>query len=305
MKTWVKSAISGSATVSVATLSLLAGSSIPAFAATLTLNSVTGAWTDAIGGAGTVTGIGTNELRWGTPVPSTGQKSGFRFDGAAPPSLTIETDTPFLLGTFTHFNFPLATNTAILSADLGVTLDIENTLQTLNYTFSLEETPNQGGTDGFTNDFLQALLGAFPEIDLPSVDLGIGGITIPGFNFNLGSLFPPSSGVTCPSFQVSSTPCDDRVTLVSGLTPQTFSINNVLYNLETFGFAVNADGSNPSASLITEEGAATNGFLFARITAQDVSPEEPPVSVPEPGALIGFSMLGIYLANRRSKSQKA
>jgi hypothetical protein len=299
MKTLVKSAISASATVSVATLSLLAGSSIPAFAATLTLNSIEGSWTSAVGGAGVI-GFGTNELRWGTSP--TGEQSGFRFDAVAPLPPEIQTDTPFLLGTFTHFNFPIALDSAILFADLDVTLGIENTTpQTINHTFSLEETLNADGTDGFNDDFFQNFFGGF-EINIPGVSFG--GINIPGLNFNLGSSSPGSGSVTCPDFQVSTTPCDDRVRLVSQ-NSQPFSINNVLYNLETLGFALNADGSNLSDSLITAEGAETTGFLFARPTAQDVSPEEPPVSVPEPGALIGFSMLGIYLANRRSKSQKA
>ena len=97
MKTLAKSAISASAAVSLATLSLFVGNAIPAVAASLTLNSVTGNWTNPIGGGSTVTGVGTNDIRWGSPILG-GPKSAFKFESAAPPSVTFETGTNFVLG---------------------------------------------------------------------------------------------------------------------------------------------------------------------------------------------------------------
>ena len=53
------------------------------FAVSVNIDSVTGAWVNPIGGT-TVTGVDSNQIRWGNPATANG-KSGFDFDGIAPP----------------------------------------------------------------------------------------------------------------------------------------------------------------------------------------------------------------------------
>ncbi|MEA5580358.1 THxN family PEP-CTERM protein [Nodularia harveyana UHCC-0300] len=250
MKNSGKSTISTSAFVSAATLSLFLGNAIPAVAADITLNSVTGSWTNPIGGT-SLNGLDTNEIRWGTPAA--GEQSGFRFDSAVPSSVSISTETNFLLGTLTHFNFPTFSGTFIDAVDLDVSLDIGST-QNFKYTFNIDETSN--------------------------------------------GLFVSS----CPSFQISNTPCDDRITFGSGFTDQTFSIDGEEFTLQLAGFSSTADGLNPISSLVTEENRASTAFLVGRITTPVI---ERPASTPEPGALIGFSLLGLYGFNRRPKYQQS
>ncbi|MDB9377527.1 THxN family PEP-CTERM protein, partial [Nodularia sphaerocarpa] len=227
MKTLGKSTISTSAVVSVATLSLLLANAIPAVAANLTLNSVTGSWTNPIGGGGTVNGVGTNEIRWGTPALFASEQSGFKFDGAAPPSASISTENNFLLGTFTHFNFPV--NGGANAVDLDVSLNI-GSIQNFKYTFNIQETSN--------------------------------------------GLFLSS----CPSFQISNTPCDDRITFGSGFTDRTFFIDEEEYTLQLAGFSSTADSLNPISSLVTEERRASTAFLFGRITTPVNNEPGTPVS---------------------------
>ncbi|MFD0848057.1 THxN family PEP-CTERM protein [Sphingosinicella xenopeptidilytica] len=98
----------------VAASGLLAGA---ANAAVISIDSVSGVWTATDPVAG-ISGINTNEIRWGT---STGfGKSGYDFDGAAPPAFSVNEDEGFNLGTFTHHNNPI-TGTSLESATLKVT----------------------------------------------------------------------------------------------------------------------------------------------------------------------------------------
>ncbi len=110
-------------------------------AAVIQVNAVDAYWSDVVGSA---TGEGTEELRWGV---TSGEQSGFRFDASAPPAITVSTDSPFSLGSFTHFNFPIAVNTGIDSARLNISalLNIGGTLLSegpFNFQFDLEETIN-------------------------------------------------------------------------------------------------------------------------------------------------------------------
>lgn len=149
-------------------ISLLAAASAAAIiaagaasAATVTLNSVSGVWSaaepgDAVG----LGGIGSNELRWGTPG-STGQQSGYDFVGTAPPPVVVAADgSPILLGTFTHLNFPILADpdpSSITGATLDVTYDLDvdgnSILFTTSYSFAHWETPNSANpcADGGDN----------------------------------------------------------------------------------------------------------------------------------------------------------
>lgn len=114
-----------------------------------TINSVAADWTNVVGGANTVEFIdtdgitGNEEIRWGTPAET--EKSGYRFDGAAPPAFTVETGEVFTLGNFTHTNQPIWDS--ISSAQLNITAGLMIGGATLGegpFTFSFlhDETTN-------------------------------------------------------------------------------------------------------------------------------------------------------------------
>lgn len=132
----------------------------------ITVDVISADWTDVVGGAplnfvDTDGKTGNEEIRAGVPLNPEGLQSGFRFDGAAPPSFGATVDTPFVLGTFTHFNRIIASG-PIESAQLNITADLTvggTPLTTGPYTFSftLNETPNDG-----VGGFCPATPGATP-----------------------------------------------------------------------------------------------------------------------------------------------
>jgi hypothetical protein len=127
---------------------LLTGTGAAVAFPSVTVNSVSGEWTSSTPGAPDVSGVGTNEIRWGT---TSGQKSGYRFDGVAPPAVAnLPLETPFDLGTFTHYNFPIGAP-SLQNATLEVTTDLtvfetgslfRNEVLTSVFNFQHEETPN-------------------------------------------------------------------------------------------------------------------------------------------------------------------
>lgn len=124
---------------------LVAAVTAGADAATVTLNSVSGAWTSTVPVAG-VTGEGSNEIRWGTAAEG-GSRSGYRFTGVAEGG-TYNIDQVFSAATFTHFNQPI-TGTALESAMLKVDFDVtiankESRDLVLSSVFNFDhwETPN-------------------------------------------------------------------------------------------------------------------------------------------------------------------
>lgn len=113
----------------------------------IALSAVSGVWTSTTGGSG-ITGLNTNEVRWGTPASSGDPKSGLRFDGSG--SQSFDTEASFYLGTLTHMNWPINSGTAASGAKLKVTLNfskptgiISGDKIELSYDFAIEETPNQ------------------------------------------------------------------------------------------------------------------------------------------------------------------
>ncbi len=85
----------------------LSASAAGAAPMTVTLDSVTGVWRDVQISGGSASGVGTSTIKWGRPATWSG-KSGYRFEGIAPPQITdLELEESFLLGEFTHFNKPI------------------------------------------------------------------------------------------------------------------------------------------------------------------------------------------------------
>lgn len=130
----------------LATLSLVAiiAGAGASSAATLTINSVTGTWSNPVPAVtiDNTTGPGDNTVTalWGR---STGfGQSGYTFTGGAPPALVATDGANFSLGTFTNLNYPVL-GTYLSSISLGITVNVAgygNILSSFNFTH--DETTN-------------------------------------------------------------------------------------------------------------------------------------------------------------------
>ena len=129
-------------------------------AATLTLTSVTGLWSNVQGGQNVAIvppGAGDpTTLSWGNPIP--GVRSSYVFDGLPGGPYAVGVD--FTLGTFTHNNFPIPSGSGITGANLtaefqgsvdGNPFDVSSV-----YQFTHDETPNVGGNN-CCNDIVTAV----------------------------------------------------------------------------------------------------------------------------------------------------
>lgn len=136
--------------------SLIAAFVLSASAHAITINSIAADWspTQLTDGSDATyintDGItGNEEIRWGTPVTSAGS-SGYRFDTSPVPA-SVDLDTTFSLGEFTHFNFPVfapSLDNAQLNIDMNFTLAGGLTLnKTFSFLFNHNETPNSGGNN--------------------------------------------------------------------------------------------------------------------------------------------------------------
>mgnify|MGYP001815095499 CR=1 FL=1 len=103
--------------------------SAPAYAASLTITSVSGVWQDASIG---VSGEGTSKIRWGK---SDGHgKSAYDFDPTET-EFVVEEDESFVLGTFTHFNNPIY-GPFLSAVDLALEFTIEGLADPVSAVFS-------------------------------------------------------------------------------------------------------------------------------------------------------------------------
>ena len=145
-------------------ISLVAISIGPAMGQAVTASS-SGKWTAVNGGDG-VTGVNTNEVRWGDPNNSDNPgriKSGLRFDGQ---SVSSAFGQEFCLGKLTHFNYPISD--AASGATLKVTLDFSTPAlpdAPFTYQMTIDETSNGGVCGGTGSNKC-----AYSPCDLPCPD---------------------------------------------------------------------------------------------------------------------------------------
>ncbi|NET56308.1 MAG: PEP-CTERM sorting domain-containing protein [Symploca sp. SIO2E6] len=112
------------------------GLALSASSATAASLNTSGTWTNTEP-ALSISGEGTNTISWGT-----GGTSSYVFEGV---STTVEIDdlidTPFLLGQFTHNNFPIFPP-SLESATLNIDFSLDSFNQTFSFDFTHFETPN-------------------------------------------------------------------------------------------------------------------------------------------------------------------
>ena len=118
----------------------------PAFAMpVISVDSVSGVWSDAVGGTNINYIDGGQEVRWGGGQPT---QSGYRFDGSAPAAFDVDINEEFDLGNFTHFNYQINAGTGVdsvlLSISMAISVDRNPYATPLSFTFLHEETTNSG-----------------------------------------------------------------------------------------------------------------------------------------------------------------
>lgn len=138
------------AAVLAATVLAAAWGAGAADAASVTLSSVTGSWDSAEDGKD-VAGIGTSQIRWGTPTGN-GPRSGYGFEGTTAAPAEVQAGKAFALGTFTHYNRVIQRGGGIsgaeLSVDIGLRIGGEDRTITSLFDFDHLETLNQAATCG-------------------------------------------------------------------------------------------------------------------------------------------------------------
>lgn len=207
-----------------------------------------GTWSNASPSGATClnyyTSGGEGFVRWGDPAGSAGctgnqdLQSGYGIVGN--PSVTsVNPGDYYLLGTFTHYNWPI-NGTPITSVQLDLQVPVCGVTQTYNYTFAHDETENVGTSK--------------PPCKYGSGDTG----------------WPPSGNP-------NSNSCADRVTLPT--TPPATSVycatNNTTYTLFLTGFypvavgatcpAVPPIGMTPSQYFYTTEEATNRACVYGRL----------------------------------------
>ena len=241
----------------------LAMSALPASAATtVQFTNIKGTWFDVVDGSSitiTGSGTGTTEIRWGTPVPAGGSKSGYRFEQGGDLSLTVDpvtqTSAVTNIGQFTHFNFPIAEGSSITAVKLKFETDVLVNGDpfgpvTFIYAFNHLETPN----------------GANPCAD--------GGPNNAGVNIN---------------------GCADRVAVNFKQASGAFVIDNVEYALDVRGFLI---GGNPADLFWTTENATNTAFIRGQVVARDLAGVIPEPGI-WAMLIAGFGMVGAAARRRR------
>lgn len=122
-------------------LTVAAGLALPSSATALTITSIEGVWQNA---NHVTSGEGEDQIRWG--VPDGQGQSGYNFD-AAGTDLVADPDENFVLGTFTHLNFPVY-GPFLEMVDLVISFTVEGVSEAITSVFSFahNETLNSSST---------------------------------------------------------------------------------------------------------------------------------------------------------------
>jgi len=149
-----------------------------------------------------------NEVRYGDPAYITNgcptdhtgyrAQSGYGFDGTAPTAFDMTVGQPFLLGQFTHYNWPIyAANVRFERVDLALTTTIEDQTATFNFTLEHDETTNNANPCKYLPGDPVNVNGCADRVLFPStVPSQI--ITINGVQYTLQILgFVPGTAGTC------------------------------------------------------------------------------------------------------------
>lgn len=235
--------------------------SVGALAFPIDLDSVDGQWINANGGMN-VSGEGTNQIRWG----SGHKQSGYDFVGNSSLPQTINDSSPFILGEFTHRNYPIGEDSAIDSVELDVYASFSSpggSVATGPFTFFFDHNET--------------------ENDAP--------VTQYCAKWDALCYFITALAGHKGTYTTYDGPVDDIVQILFGTSVESseFTLDGNIYSLSLLGF----EGS--ASELETPERQKTSVNLIASLNVR---------SVPEPGtvALLGLGLLGMGWVRRRSNS---
>ena len=193
-----------------------------AMAASVSIDTINAAWQNPTPAGVAIDNSGdTVSARWGNG----NNPSGYDFTPRSPLGFTLAENTPTVLGTFTHLNFPIT----------GTTLE---SIQ-LNFSF--------GGSvleDGEGNTFPQGILTA-----------SFGAI----FDFIHEET---TNTAPCGLLQQSGVPCDDIVTVsAQGGADEDILVDNTIFTFTLLGFS-NDNGATFSETFVTTENGANSSDLY-------------------------------------------
>lgn len=220
-----------------------------------------GKWTSVTPpGVTGLSGLNTNEIRWGTPANPANLQSGYRFLGNNLSGLSeaqLIDPLGFNLGTFTHFNF------------------------------TLDQNPQPA-----------SITGARLEVAVQFTDTGPSpGVLNRSFTFDFTHNETPNDANPCPDpdgmAPFPGTPCPDIVGFGTGFSQETVDIGGTTYVLQIVGFRV---GDNIVSNFLTTEAAQNDAVLVGRLSVPPPRAPEPAGI----GLLgLGLAALGAYRLRRR------
>lgn len=210
-------------------MAVVLGAASTASAGVVTFDSLTATWSLVQGGTNvnfTNNGTADASVHWGTPANA---QSGYEFDAAIPPAIDIAVppspSNDFILGTFTHFNFPIDSGTSIT----GVRLTLSAHVLIDNVAV---------GTENFVYDFIH---NETPNGANPCADGGAQGV---GINVN---------------------GCADNVNTNYNSLSDSFQIGPDLYTLDIRGFELLDAAHTHVLSFWTAESQANSAYVLARV----------------------------------------
>ncbi|QXP44978.1 retention module-containing protein [Shewanella eurypsychrophilus] len=207
--------------------------------------------TDATGndyGGGEDNDSGHDQIRWGE---TSGKQSGYGFidnDTALSDGLLLNQDIS--LGTFTHYNYTINSDTGITSATMQITFTVKDalgneTLVTLDIPFAHDETPNSGSN---SDDII--------TIGTPSIT----------FDHD-GSVYT----IQVVGFRDPSTPDADPITVINTAEGQSTNYEIIVKVTEGSDYQLPATSGNVLTNDIT--GADTDLSVITIDSEHDIDPE--------------------------------
>lgn len=234
-----------------------------AWANVVSFSDMTASWSNVIGGQSVAyeSHQTVATVRWGQTATSNGEKSGYRFEAGDDFATTLQQNISpdFVLGTFTHSNKPILTNSSIEGIRLTITAQVTvNGLaqgpKNFIYDFIHDETPNDPATGVCAN----------------------GG--------------PNGQGI-------NSAGCADKVMVNFNQLSDSFSIGEDVYSLEIRGFL--SEGALFEEFWTVEERDNRRSLAAGVSLWQTIQPDPQQISAPAVLTTFGMGLFGIMRGRRR------
>ena len=237
-----------------------------------------------------VSGLGTKKIRWGNPTENN-KKSSYVFEGKDT-SIGLDGGN-YLLGTFTHNNFPITGDT-ITGANLALSLDFGDSSHTFDLAFKHDETPNYGykdvdGTRSSVNPRDVWDYGKYWDYGWYKKHTWYGWYWAHGWHKDYGWHYEKTE-YHCGISGWQTKKCEDFVSIPTLMSKEHIDIDGEKYQLVISGFFQNDELTN---RFITQENKSNSAQIFGRLRR-----------VPEPAAglgLLAISAIGTFKLKRKTR----